>query len=222
VNTLLDLIGDLLPFAAGVAVSPLPIIAVVLVLMGERSRAAGVAFLLGRLVGLSIVVGLIAVLIALIPEQEEELVSAGIRLLIGLALIGLAFKKWRSKPEGFARQLPGWMSALEQMPPPRIFVVSIVLSLINVKELLLIVGVGVTIGDADLPLHEEVIAVAVFVALASTLVAVPVIATLVAPKRMAVVLVSVRAWLVQHQTAVMSVVLLVIGALLAGAAIQDF
>jgi threonine/homoserine/homoserine lactone efflux protein len=220
VDSLLELVGELIPYAMGVAVSPLPIIAVVVVLMGERSRASGIAFLLGRIVGLGLVIGLVAVVVAILPERDERLLSAGIRVLIGLALIVLGVTRWR--PRTGEVQLPGWMSALEQMAPSRIFAVSVVLSLINVKELLLIVGVAVTIGDADLPLADELIATAIFIAIASVFVSLPVIATVVAPRRVAAMLVPVRAWLVEHQSAVIGTVLLVIGALLVGNAIQDF
>lgn len=221
-DTLIDLIGELLPFAMGVAVSPLPIIAVVLVLMGERSRSGGVAFLLGRVVGLAIVVGIIALAVALIPEAGEAILSSSARLVIGLALIGLGVTKWRPKPDGVEQKLPAWMSAFETMPPARTFGTAILLSVINVKELLIMIGVGTTLGDADLSLRSELIAIAVFIAVASVFVAASVIATVVAPERMAGVLVQIRAWLVQHQSAVIGVVLLVIGALLAGGAIQDF
>jgi hypothetical protein len=141
-------------------------------------------------------------------------------LIVGLAVIVLGVTRWR--PRSGEVQLPGWMSALEQMAPARIFGVSVVLSLINIKELLLIVGVAATIGDSDLPLADELIALTVFVAIASSFVALPVIATIVAPRRVAAILVTVRAWLVQHQSAVIGTVLLVIGALLVGNAIQDF
>ena len=44
-------IGELLPTALGVAISPLPIVAVVLVLLSARGRSNGPAFLLGWIVG---------------------------------------------------------------------------------------------------------------------------------------------------------------------------
>ena len=46
-------IGDLLPAAVGVAISPLPIVAVVLMLVSARGRANGPAFLIGWLVGVA-------------------------------------------------------------------------------------------------------------------------------------------------------------------------
>ena len=48
-------IGQILPFAVGVGLSPVPIIAVVVMLATPRARANGPAFLLGWLVGLAVV-----------------------------------------------------------------------------------------------------------------------------------------------------------------------
>jgi hypothetical protein len=48
-------IGQILSFAVGVALSPVPIIAVILMLVTPRARANGPAFVVGWLVGLAIV-----------------------------------------------------------------------------------------------------------------------------------------------------------------------
>jgi len=48
-------IGDFLPSAVGVAISPLPIIAVVLMLVTPRGRLNGPLFVVGWAIGLGIV-----------------------------------------------------------------------------------------------------------------------------------------------------------------------
>jgi hypothetical protein len=45
-------ISEVLPFAVGIAISPVPIIAIILILFSDRARAAGPAFLLGWVIGL--------------------------------------------------------------------------------------------------------------------------------------------------------------------------
>jgi hypothetical protein len=47
-------IGQALPLAVGVALSPVPIIAVVLMLMSQRARLNGTGFVLGWLAGLGV------------------------------------------------------------------------------------------------------------------------------------------------------------------------
>ena len=53
-------IGAVLPFAVGVGVSPIPIVAGILVLFSQRARTNGPLFLLGWVVALSALVGVVA------------------------------------------------------------------------------------------------------------------------------------------------------------------
>jgi Sap, sulfolipid-1-addressing protein len=49
-----EAIGQPLPFAVGVALSPAPIAAVILMLITPRARANGPAFILGWIVGIAV------------------------------------------------------------------------------------------------------------------------------------------------------------------------
>ena len=66
-----EAIGEILPLAVGVALSPLPIVAVVLMLVTPRARVNGPAFVVGWLVGLA-VVGAIVLLAASGADASEE------------------------------------------------------------------------------------------------------------------------------------------------------
>jgi len=48
-------IGDLLPLAVGVAISPIPIIAVILMLMSREASRTSVGFLIGWVAGIVVV-----------------------------------------------------------------------------------------------------------------------------------------------------------------------
>ncbi len=48
-------ISEVLPFAIGIAISPIPIIAIVLILFSDRARVNGPTFLAGWVIGLSVV-----------------------------------------------------------------------------------------------------------------------------------------------------------------------
>ena len=50
-----NVIGDILPMAIGVAISPVPIIAVILMLFTHRAKPNSMAFLGGWILGLAIV-----------------------------------------------------------------------------------------------------------------------------------------------------------------------
>src|SRR4051794_33065468 len=48
-----QVIGDLLPFAVGVAISPIPIIAVILMLLAPKAGGTSAGFLVGWLIGIA-------------------------------------------------------------------------------------------------------------------------------------------------------------------------
>ena len=52
-------ISEILPFAIGIAISPVPIIAVILMLFSPRARSNGPMFLLGWVLGLAVVSGVV-------------------------------------------------------------------------------------------------------------------------------------------------------------------
>jgi threonine/homoserine/homoserine lactone efflux protein len=58
-----DAIGDLLPSALAVALSPIPIVAVVLVLGASHARTSGPAFALGWIAGLTVVSSVVVLLL---------------------------------------------------------------------------------------------------------------------------------------------------------------
>ena len=98
---LFQAIGDLLPSAVGVAISPAPIIAVVLILGTPRARTNGPAFALGWIGGL-IIVSVVVVLLAGGADDSESATSTAldwIKLALGALFLGLAVKQWRGRPD---------------------------------------------------------------------------------------------------------------------------
>jgi Sap, sulfolipid-1-addressing protein len=66
-----EAIGQMLPSAVGVAISPFPIVAVVLMLVAARGRVNGPVFLVGWWVGIA-VVGVIVLTVAKAPGATDE------------------------------------------------------------------------------------------------------------------------------------------------------
>lgn len=114
------------PLGVGVALSPIPIIAVVLMLATPRGRLNGPAFVLGWVVGL-VVVGTVVLLVsaglgASDAEQGPASWVEVVKLLLGLGLIVLAGLQWRGRPHGDdAPALPGWMTPERTTASPRAF-----------------------------------------------------------------------------------------------------
>jgi threonine/homoserine/homoserine lactone efflux protein len=219
-------IGDILPLALGVAISPVPIIAAILMLLSPKAKGTSVGFLVGWILGIVVAVGLFTLLASVIPKNSGDAsqpIAGVIKILLGVLLLLLALRQWRSRPKaGEEPALPKWMSAIDGMNAGKGLGLGFLLSAVNPKNLLMAAGAGTVIGSAGLSAGDEVIAIVVFVIIAGCTVAIPVIAYLLASKRMAGPLESLRVWLVHNNATVMAVLLLVIGVVMIGKGIGSF
>jgi threonine/homoserine/homoserine lactone efflux protein len=213
-------IGDFLPAAVGVAISPLPIIAVVLMLTTPRGRANGLAYLIGSVVGV-VAAGTILLLVASGTNASDDGQPADwvgwLKLVLGAAMLFLALKQWRGRPRSGAEAvMPAWMGALDSFTPPKAAAAGVVLSAINPKNLVLIVAGAASIAQAGLSGGEQAVAFAVFTLIASIGVGTPVVISFALGDRAVPLLDRLKAWLAQNNALIMAVVLLVIGAKLIG------
>lgn len=216
-------IGDLLPAAVGVAISPLPIVAVVLMLVSDRGRRNGPAFVTGWIVGVA-GAGTILLLVAGGLDANEGGPPAGwvswLELLIGLGLVLLAVNQWRSRPRGDeVAPTPTWMGALDGFGPVKAAAAGVVLSALNPKNLLLIAAGMAAIAQTGIPAGEQAIALAVFTIVAASSVAAPVVVYFVLGERSVELLDRLKTWMAQNNAVVMAVLLLVLGVKLIGDAI---
>jgi threonine/homoserine/homoserine lactone efflux protein len=219
-------IGEILPLALGVAISPIPIIAAILMLLSPKAKGTGVGFLVGWVAGILVAVVVFTLLSSIIPQggsDDPKPISGVIKIVLGALLLLLAVRQWRSRPTGDAEPaMPKWMSAIDTLTTVRGLLLGFALSALNPKNLLMSIAAGVTIGSASLTVGGDILAIVIFTLIAASTVAVPVIAYLAASARMAGPLEALRAWLVHNNATVMAVLLLVIGVVLIGKGIGSF
>ncbi len=215
-----NVIGDILPLAVGVAVSPVPVIALILMLFSKRAKINGSVFALGWVVGI-VVVGVIVLAVSgagdLSSGGGPSTAASIVQLVLGVLLLLLAVRQWQQRPApGQEAAMPKWMRGIEDFTPVKAGGVAVVLAGVNPKNLLLIVGASVTIAQAGLSGGETAVAFAVFTLIASATVLVPVAAYLLLGDRATRVLDELKAWLSQNNATVMAVLLLVFGFVLLG------
>lgn len=215
-----QVIGDFLPLALGVAISPIPIIAVILMLFSGRAKQNSLAFLAGWLVG---IVATMVILIGVASTQdlssggEPSDTSSWIKLVLGLLLVVAAAGQWRKRPKpGEDPTMPGWMTKIDSMKPGAALGLGILLSALNPKNLLLIAGAAAGISQTDLSSTDTAIAVAVFTLIGASTVAVPTLGYLFLGAKIQPTLDAAKVWLSANNITVMAVLLLVIGVTLFG------
>ncbi len=219
-------IGQMLAMAVGVALSPLPIIAVVLLLAGQNGRAKGISFVVGSVVSTAIVGGALVAVGVGSGTSSDGGPSGGtstLKVVLGLLLIGLASKQWRGRPlEGEEVTMPKWMGALDSFTPLKAFGAGVVLNVLNPKNLLLIVAGAAAVAGAGATDAEEAVAWIVFTVIAAIGVSTPVVIALTMGERADVLLERLKAWMARNNGVIVGVILLLIGVKLLGDGLGGF
>jgi threonine/homoserine/homoserine lactone efflux protein len=214
-------VGDLLPLALGVAISPVPIIATILMLLAPQAKGTSIGFLLGWVVGIVVAVTVFEVIAATAGLDDgtssSSSTTAWIKIVLGVLLLLFGVRQWRKRPKaGEVAALPKWMAAIDSFTFVKALGLGFLLSAVNPKNLLMCIAAGSAIGSAGLGTSQVVAAIAIFTLIAASTVAVPVVGFLVAHERLRQPLDELRTWLQANNVAVMSVLLLVIGVVLLG------
>ena len=219
-------IGQTLPFAVGIALSPIPIVGVVLMLATPRAGSNGLAFLVGWILGLA-AVGTVVLLVSAGADASEAGQPATwvsvLKLVLGAGLLAVAVREWRGRPRrGEEGEMPSWMREVDHFGPGRAFGLAILLSAVNPKNLVLVLGAAASISQAGLDAGQDAVALAIFIVIACLGPAAPVMLHLVAGERARQPLAELKEWMAHNNAAIMAVICLVIGAKLIGDGISGF
>lgn len=221
-----SVLGESLPLALGIAISPIPIIAAILMLLSPKARVTSVGFLLGWVVGIAAATTVFALLSSILPGQDADAsrpIQGTIQLALGALLLLLAVGQWRKRPAaGEEPSLPKWMQAIDRIGFAASFGLGFLLSALNPKNLIMAAGAGVDIGSGDLQGAEFAATIALFTVIAASTVLIPVVAYLVASERLRAPLDALRGWLAKENAVIMAVLLLTIGVSMIGKGIASF
>ena len=114
-----SVIGEILPLALGIAISPIPIMAAILMLLSPKAKATSVGFMLGWICGIVIALIVFVVLASILPQSESDEpqpIAGGVKILLGVLMIFLSVRQWRARPhDDVEPPMPTWMSAIDSM-----------------------------------------------------------------------------------------------------------
>lgn len=220
---LLNAIGALLPTAVGVALSPIPIIAVVVVLTTSKARTNGPAFAIGWVAGLVVVATVVLLVAGSTSTSTTDDGASTLKVAIGILFLVMARRQWAKRPApGQEAEMPKWLATVDELTPPKALVLGAALSGINPKNLALTAAAAATIAQAELTGLQDAEAIAIFVILGSVTVVGPVLAYLVKADAAAPKLANLKVFMAGHSNVIMMVVLLVLGAKFLGEGLALF
>lgn len=201
-----------------VLVNPVPIMAVILMLLSPNARSTAPLFVAGWMTGLLLVLGLLLFLAS--PESivgddtAPSTLSSLVRLLLGILLLFLAFRQWQRRPTlGEVPAPPPWMLRLDRTTPSAALGLGTMMSGVNPKNLAFNLVAVVAIAQAHLSTGAKLVQVAMYALLASAGVLAPVIWYFAFPETATKSLTRARAWL--NYPLIMAIVLFLFGFILA-------
>lgn len=203
-------------FAHGIAValSPLPIAALIFLLLSNRPKSNSIGFLAGWFVALIVNVSLFAFLFGAsgVPQGGDPIGVKVFHGVLGVILILFAFSEWRKRPKkGQKPVVPKWMLAVASFSPTKSFLIAVGLVTINAKNTVLDVAVGDMINNKAGNLAETIVAILVFSFIASLSILIPVAAFLLFGAQLKGTLNRVNSFFIAYSNVILSVLFLILG-----------
>ncbi|MET8039039.1 GAP family protein [Streptomyces sp. NPDC005345] len=210
-----EAIGAMLASAVGIAISPLPLIAIVLMLATPRGRGNGIAFTAGWLSALAIVVTVVTLAGSGLTTTGKTTPSWAywLKLVLGVLFALMAVKQWQGRPRaGHENAAPKWMQTIDQFTPGKAAGLAAVLVAANPKNLVLAIGGAAAIATTNTFTGAKTVAAVLMVLIGSLCTLIPLGVYLLGGPRAGQVLTGWKTWMAAHNNAIMTTVLLVLAA----------
>lgn len=159
----MNALGDLLPLTVGMAISPLPVVAVVAIVLAPRGRVAAPVYVVTFTAVSFAMIALGVVGASRAPTAAtgdgHGIVSLVLSGLISVGFAALAVLSWRSRSrDGAPVKTPSWLAAIDAITPRRAVGLAVMMAAANSKNLPLALKGGAIIADAHLALPLAAIA----------------------------------------------------------------
>jgi hypothetical protein len=199
-----------LAYAAGVALSPVAIASSVLLLSSPGGALKAAAFALGWLAGLLAMETMLAVLVDRADLSDADPLWIAVpELALGVAFLAAAAAVLLRG--GTRSGQPAWLAAIDRLTPIGSGGLGIAAAGANPKIVALALGAALALAEADASTSESIVVLALFAAIGTLGVALPLGVHVAARDRSEQVFGAMRNWLARHDRAVLGVVGLVLG-----------
>jgi threonine/homoserine/homoserine lactone efflux protein len=206
---------DLLLIGFGITLEPFPLTAFILILSAEKGTRKGLAFILGWLACLVVVIAAVVLTTGGHPPKSQTAPSTAvlaIKLALGVVLILLAVRQRRRM--GRPRKPPTWMASLD-----RVSLWSVVGLAVFLQPWALVAAGAATVVQAKLSTAGDYVSLMLFCLVATSSFLYLELYAAFAPAAAGARLDRLRTWLDTHRDQVIIMVFLLLGFWLAGKSI---
>lgn len=215
-------IGTVIGPAMGAAITPVPIMVVVVFLLMKGGRPKAWAYGVGAIVGLSIA----SIAIFLGANNATDTTSSASTMsrvfsgVVTALFFFFAYRMFTTRPrKGEVPPEPGWMTKVGSMNVAMAFVMGAAMLTINAKNLPIMASLGPSIAAAGGTTTEGIVACVVFAVIASLGVLAPSIAVLFMGDHADATLAEWKTWLLFNNKLIMAILFVLLGANSLGSAL---
>ncbi len=212
---MIRLLISLVPMALGLALSPIPIIAVILMLFSKRAKVNAPLYAATWVLSMT-VLGTVALILLgdnEIIEQDTTKTGGSIAVLVfGVLFVAYGAFLWMRRPRDPQNvKTPRWLDAIDDIHPILAVGLGLTGVLFNTKNLPLFLAAVEHILAADLGMALSFIALGIFIMMASVTVVTPIVLFMTGNERMHARLDTFRVWLTRHSQSILAWVFLIMG-----------
>jgi len=205
----------------GVALSPLAIVALVVMLVAPVGARPAWAFAGAWVLSLALVSAMVLLLADGADASENRAPATWVSVLkiaVALLLVLFAVRQWHGRERQAEAEAPGWMRQLDSITTTKAAGLAVIFA-VKPKNLLLTIGAGVAVAQVGASAVGQAVAIAVYVFLGTTGLAIPLAVHVLRPARGGDLLIGLRDWMVRANVTIIAVLSLVIAAKLLGDAL---
>ncbi|WP_327145810.1 GAP family protein [Nocardia sp. NBC_01327] len=208
-------VGQFLSHAVGVAISPLALIAVILIVSAPRGRQNALAFVLGWVLAITAIFTVLLVISAGAGAEHNGQPASWVawfRLILGVLIALMALQQLRLSRTTDPDSLPPRLQRVREFTTRNCLILGAVLVVANPKNVMQVAAGAVTTASSTAHLGGRIGAAAIFIAIASLVVLIPLAVHFFNHTTGAGTLERWKTWTVRNQYVIMAVLLALLSA----------
>jgi len=219
---MIEALKDAFPMSLGLALSPFPLIAIIIILMTPKAKSNSLWFLLGWISGIY-GIGLLVLVIPGLGSNHDtpSIYSGAIRIALGLSLLIFALKTWLNRPRrGDEIVTPKLFLSIDKFGLRKSMLTGFLFSAANVKNMAFSAAGAIRINQSLAANQSIFIALLLFSLIGSLTLIFPVIIYAFAEKKIEPTFLLWKKWLIKNNAIVLVLILGFIGLILVKGGIE--